>query len=258
MTPALPTGMRHADQQTSGHPAGPASMPPRTHRVPYDVPRSPDTGGRSADTGRDEGPGKERYTAHGVGHNAHNRKMKATVCDTGHAQATVHCRTHGRDCTPGQAGRCGLPLSPQPVGAAGGLAALPQPGPALAGYLAGYRPGGFTPPEVLLPRIEQALAPMPHAMLHARVYDFAEILNAGVANPLPGVALELRSQALLAVCSDLPAAVWVGTVWHDALCQFRFFPSAAEVRDFLHGRCAALYGMAACLRLMLAQAGKRT
>ncbi|MBX0345193.1 hypothetical protein K2X14_10145 [Acetobacter sp. TBRC 12305] len=149
--------------------------------------------------------------------------------------------------------------------ATGPSAGLPQPGPMLARYLATYRPGGFPPPAALLvearsllPRIEQALAPLDPALLQASLRDFAEILNAGVANPLPGVGLDLRCQALAVVCADLPAMVWTGAVMHDALCQFRFFPSAAEVRAFLHARCAPLYGMAACLRLMLAQAERHT
>lgn len=140
-----------------------------------------------------------------------------------------------------------------------------RPGPALALYLASYRPGGFAPSAaqlaaatILLPVLEQALVPLPEPALRTYLYDLAEMLNAGVANPLPGTALGLRCMALVAACAPLPAVVWDSATTREALAHFRFFPSAAELVAFLAARAAPHHGTAVRLRLMLAEARHRT
>lgn len=138
------------------------------------------------------------------------------------------------------------------------------PGAELARELACFRPGGFAPPEQIVPearallaRLEHALNPMPEAALRTRLRDLTEIVNAGVANPLPGAALDVRCAALWVACAPLPALVWEGAVERDALRLFRFFPSVAELVAFLQGRSAPARCLATRLELLLADVDRR-
>lgn len=144
----------------------------------------------------------------------------------------------------------------------GGLACAP--GPELARELACFRPGGFAPPASLEPearsllaRLDQALRPLPEATLRVRLRNLAEIVNAGVANPLPGAALDMRCAALWVACAPLPAVVWEGAVEREALRAFRFFPSVAELTAFLQERSAPARCLAARLGLLLADMERR-
>ncbi|MFT8419621.1 MAG: hypothetical protein ABF636_12455 [Acetobacter sp.] len=144
------------------------------------------------------------------------------------------------------------------------VAALPRLSPALVGQLEVFRPNGFAPPAALvaearaaLPAYRHALAPLPELELARMVEEFAEMLNAGVVNPLPGVALQLRCVALEAACAGVPALAWSGTSVRRALGAFTFFPSAAQLVALLEEQCGmgrATYGR---LRLLVAEADRR-
>ena len=144
------------------------------------------------------------------------------------------------------------------------VAQLPLPSPALAGQLEAFRPGGFAPPppvvaeaRALLPAYAQALAPLPEPELARMVEEFAEMLNAGVVNPLPGVALQLRCVALVAACAGVPALAWSGGSVRKALVAFTFFPSAAQLVALLEMQCGAVRATHGRLRLLVAEADRR-
>ncbi|MFT8468737.1 hypothetical protein [Acetobacter syzygii] len=141
---------------------------------------------------------------------------------------------------------------------------VPALSPALAGMLEGFRPGGFAPAPSLeqearaaLPAYARALAPLPHAELARVVEEFAEMLNAGVANPLPGVALQLRCVALVAACAGVPALAWRGPAVHRALVTFTFFPSAAQLVALLEAQCGLARVTYGRLKLLVAEADTR-
>lgn len=141
---------------------------------------------------------------------------------------------------------------------------LPPLSPALAGQLDAYRPGGFAPPAQILrearkvlPAYAHALAPLPEHELAGVVEEFAEMLNAGVVNPLPGVALQLRCVALVAACAAVPALAWTGHAVRCALVAFTFFPSAAQLVALLEGQCGVARATYSRLRLLVAEADQR-
>lgn len=143
-------------------------------------------------------------------------------------------------------------------------AALPPLSPALAGQLEAFRPGGFAPPAALvaearaaLPAYRQALAPLPESELACKVEEFAEMLNAGVVNPLPGVALHLRCVALCAACAGVPALAWSGASVRRALGAFTFFPSAAQLVALLEEQCGMARVIHGRLCLLVAEADRR-
>ena len=138
------------------------------------------------------------------------------------------------------------------------------PGPDLERELASYRPGGFAPSDSIVAEarslratLDQALRPLPEAVLRDRLRGLVELVNAGVANPLPGAALDMRAAALWVAGAPLPALVWEGAVEREALRQFRFFPSVAALVAFLEARSAAARCLAARLGLLLADADRR-
>ena len=141
---------------------------------------------------------------------------------------------------------------------------VPQPGRALAHQLEAFRPGGFAPPpaiveeaRALLPVYTRALSPLPEPELACVVEEFAEMLNAGVANPLPGVALQLRCVALGVACAAVPALAWHGASVRRALVAFTFFPSAAQLVALLEEQCGAARATHGRLRLLVAEADRR-
>ncbi|MDE7547873.1 hypothetical protein PY793_07720 [Acetobacter fabarum] len=145
-----------------------------------------------------------------------------------------------------------------------GMVCLPQPSPALAGQLEAFRPGGFAPPAALvceartiLPAYTRALSPLPAPELTRRVEEFAEMLNAGVVNPLPGVALHLRCVALVTACAAVPALAWSEASVRQALVAFTFFPSAAQLVALLETQCGVVRATQGRLRLMVAEADRR-
>lgn len=145
-----------------------------------------------------------------------------------------------------------------------GTAGLPQPSPALAGQLEAFRPGGFAPPaalvdeaRALLPAYTRALSSLPVLELTSRVEEFAEMLNAGVVNPLPGVALQLRCVALVTACATVPALAWSEATVRRALVAFTFFPSAAQLVALLEAQCGEARATQGRLRLMVAEADRR-
>lgn len=142
--------------------------------------------------------------------------------------------------------------------------ALPLLSPALLAHLAALRPGGFAPPATLeaearaaLPAYTRALAPLPEPELAAMVEELAEMLNAGVVNPLPGVALHLRCGALVAACATVPALAWSAVVVRHALAAFTFFPSAAQLVALLEEQCGMARATHSRLRLLVAEAEQR-
>lgn len=141
---------------------------------------------------------------------------------------------------------------------------LPHMSPALVGVLDGFRPGGFAPPicvleeaRTVLPALARALAPLPERELTRVVEEFAEMLNAGVANPLPGVALQLRCVALVTACATVPALAWTSVAVRQALVTFTFFPSAAQLVALLEERCGAARALYGRLNLLMAEADRR-
>ena len=142
--------------------------------------------------------------------------------------------------------------------------ALPLLSPALLAHLAVLRPGGFAPPATLeaearaaLPAYTRALAPLPEAELAAMVEELAEMLNAGVVNPLPGVALQLRCVALVAACATVPALAWTAGAVRHALAAFTFFPSAAQLVALLEEQCGMARVTHSRLRLLVTEAEQR-
>lgn len=141
---------------------------------------------------------------------------------------------------------------------------LPALSPALAAHLAALRPGGFAPSVALeaearaaLPAYTRALAPLPEPQMSALVEEFAEMLNAGVVNPLPGVALHLRCGALAAACATVPALAWNAVSVRRALVAFTFFPSAAQLVTLLEEQCGMARVTHGRLRLLVAEADQR-
>lgn len=141
---------------------------------------------------------------------------------------------------------------------------LPHMSPALVGVLDGFRPGGFAPPicvleeaRTVLPALARALAPLPERELTHVVEEFAEMLNAGVANPLPGVALQLRCVALVTACATVPALAWTSVAVRQALVTFTFFPSAAQLVALLEAQCGLARVTYGRLKLLVAEADTR-
>lgn len=131
---------------------------------------------------------------------------------------------------------------------------LPALSPALAAHLAALRPGGFAPSVALeaearaaLPAYTRVMAPLPEPQVSALVEEFAEMLNAGVVNPLPGVALHLRCGAL----------AWNAVSVRRALVAFTFFPSAAQLVALLEEQCGMARVIHGRLRLLVAEADQR-
>ncbi|WP_338332012.1 hypothetical protein [Acetobacter sp. LMG 32666] len=141
---------------------------------------------------------------------------------------------------------------------------LPGISPALAARLESFRPGGFAPPahivaeaQAILPAYGHALRPLPEPELACMVEEFAEMLNAGVVNPLPGVALQLRCVALVAACAGVPALAWSGATVRRALVAFTFFPSAAQLVALLEEQCGMARATHSRLRLLVEEAQQR-
>lgn len=91
----------------------------------------------------------------------------------------------------------------------------------------------------ILPQLQAFLAPSSQEKLSKEIWKFAEVLNAGVANPLSGEALEVRCVAVEIACDGLPEICWSRETYRAALKRFKFFPSASEIVGLLEEQCAS-------------------
>ncbi|MFS8371251.1 hypothetical protein [Acetobacter indonesiensis] len=91
----------------------------------------------------------------------------------------------------------------------------------------------------VLPQLHAFLAPPAQEKLASEIWKFAEVLNAGVANPLSGEALKVRCVAVEIACDGLPAICWNREAYRAALKRFKFFPSASEIVELLEDQCAS-------------------
>lgn len=109
-----------------------------------------------------------------------------------------------------------------------------------------------------LAQFDHALRPPTQHALSKAVQDFAEMVNAGAANPMPGSALKMRATALAIACAELPAMAWDNGLTREAMGRFKFFPSVAEVVALINERTAPMRETAAALKVMLHKAQQRT
>lgn len=105
-----------------------------------------------------------------------------------------------------------------------------------------------------LSRYEPELRPLTGPALRSAVVNFAEIVNAAVANPVSGEALKVRCVPLELAGRKIPGCAWKSDAALLAVERFKFFPSVAEAVEVLQEACAPVREQVAALRVLVMRA----
>ena len=90
--------------------------------------------------------------------------------------------------------------------------------------------------------------PLPHERVVVEVRRLLQLVNSAVANPQDPKALEMRVASYAMAVEDLPRAVFARETVKAALGRFKFFPAAAELKEFLAEREREVRALQASLR----------
>ncbi|WP_291365321.1 hypothetical protein [Acetobacter sp. UBA5411] len=101
-----------------------------------------------------------------------------------------------------------------------------------------------------LPSHEAAMKPLDGPELQAKCEELMDMLAGAAAMTPDDKTLGMRTFALVVGCEDIPRVAFGDGLLRDAVKRFKFFPSVAEIVDFLNERCAAHRDQLARLKII--------